>query len=157
MREAAIDTSDPDAVCLQRYLLFVAGNEPLVKDVECALARRIRGGDREAFDNLIDANLRYVVRFARKFRDRGLSDLDLIAEGTLGLIIAVKHWDEAQEPRFIALASRWIHQFIQAAIAEQDRADVIVLPRRSEGTQGLVVEGGDELVGPSGASHPRSY
>lgn len=117
-----------DEAELQHYLRAVSGHAPLAKREECLLVRRSRQGDRQAFDRLIDANLQYVVRLARKFRNRGLSDLDLIAEGTVALILTVRHDDRCGEFRVIAVAAWRIHQALRAAATGPARATVIMLP-----------------------------
>lgn len=83
------------------------------------LLRRVQAGDRVALDQLIDDNLAVVVKIAGRFRHRGLSDRDLIAEGTLGLIRAARHIVMLPELRFIEVAVWWIQRAIQTAIIEQ--------------------------------------
>ena len=118
-----------DDVDLRHYLRCVAGHAPLEKQEESLLLRRSRQGDREAFDRLIGANLQYVVRLARTFRNRGLSDLDLIAEGTVALIMTVRYDDRCGEIRVIAVAAWRIHHALRAATTAP--AQVIMLPPRA--------------------------
>lgn len=128
MTDMGCDPARRDEAELRHYLRSVAGHAPLAKQEECLLVRRSRQGDRQAFDRLIDANLQYVVRLARTFRNRGLSDLDLIAEGTVALILAVRHDDRCGEFRVIAVAAWRIHQALRAAATGPARATVIMLP-----------------------------
>ena len=91
MNDAVPDRTPPAEAGLRHYLAVLAGHAPLTRLEEGRLLRRSRAGDRAAFDRLIDANLPCVVRLARRFRNLGLSDLDLIAEGTVGLMLVVRH------------------------------------------------------------------
>ncbi len=113
---------EPDRDLLDRYLSEI-GRIPLLKHAELlASARRARGGDAEARKRIILANLRLVVHVARHYRNRGLSMLDLVEEGNLGLIHAVDRFEPERGLRFSTYAAIWIRQSILRGIAEQARS-----------------------------------
>ncbi len=127
-------TEDPG---LCGYLDFVARQRPLTNAEESALARRARNGDREAVDKLVNANLRFVIRLVRRFRNRGLDDLDLIAEGTVGLIMAVRRSGWRGECRLVAVAVWWILDAVREAIGEQvGLGAVLLLPGTPQAPSG---------------------
>lgn len=86
---------------------------------ECA--KRVTSGDIEARKRLIEANLRLVVKIARRYMHQGVSVLDLIEEGNMGLIKAVQKFDPSRECRFSTYATWWIRQAIERAIANYSR------------------------------------
>jgi len=88
---------------------------------EKAYAVKIAQGDPEARKKLIEANLRLVVKIARKYTNQGISILDLIEEGNIGLIRAVEKFDPARECRFSTYATWWIKQAVERSIANHSR------------------------------------
>jgi RNA polymerase primary sigma factor len=98
----------------------------LSADEEVELSKRIRQGDRAAFERLTKANLRFVVSVAKQYQNQGLSLSDLINEGNLGLIKSAQRFDEKRGFKFISYAVWWIRQSILQALAEQAR--IVRLP-----------------------------
>lgn len=88
----------------------------LAREEEQELGRRARLGDKEALDQLVQANLPFVIRFARKFEGRGLPLEDLISAGNEGLIRAAQKFDPSKNVRLIHYATWWIRQSIRAAL-----------------------------------------
>lgn len=101
------------------YLKEISRISLLTRDEEVALARRVQKGDQEALRDLVEANLRFVVSIANKYRACGISLLDLINEGNIGLIEAAKRFDPERGVKFISYAVWWIRQAIMQALAEQ--------------------------------------
>lgn len=114
---------------LDRYLEEISRFPLIDRDQEAVLARRIRGGDGEALDQLVRANLRFVVSVAKKYRGMGVPLVDLINEGNLGLIRAAHKFDESRGIKFVSYAVWWIRQAILQALAEQSRVVRIPLNR----------------------------
>lgn len=121
MSSAAARSLDksPDADSLTTYLRDIRGYALLSRDEEIALAEHIRGGDTDALDRLVCANLRFVVSIAKKYQHQGVSLPDLIDEGNLGLIRAAEKFDGTKGVKFISYAVWWIRQAIFQALAEQ--------------------------------------
>jgi RNA polymerase primary sigma factor len=105
----------PDA--LRLYLKEISKFPQLTPEEEKEVGARVQRGDDEAFRQLIEANLRFVVAMAKKYARSGYPLHELINEGNLGLIEAVSRFDPSRGVRFITYASWWIRQAILAAIA----------------------------------------
>jgi RNA polymerase primary sigma factor len=106
---------------LKRYLEDIRDIPMLSREDEVTLATRVRSGDTKARGRLVQANLRFVVSVAKRYQHRGLSLIDLIAEGNLGLVKAVDHFDETLGYKFISYAVWWIKQAIIQSIYKQAR------------------------------------
>jgi RNA polymerase primary sigma factor len=111
--------SDDESTAL--YLNDIAASKPLSREREVALAARVNEGDMEARDELVWANLRFVIDVAEKYQHRGLQLLELISAGNLGLITAAERFDGTKGFKFISYAVWWIKQSILQTIAEQTR------------------------------------
>lgn len=106
---------------IRMYLCEIGKVKLLTAKDEVELARRIRRGDQTAKQKLAEANLRLVVSIAKKYIGRGLSFLDLIQEGNIGLFRAVEKFDPDRGFKFSTYATWWIRQAITRAIADQAR------------------------------------
>ncbi len=125
-----------ESEALERYLSEIAKTELLTPEEEAELASRAKKGDKQALENLIKANLRFVVSVAKQYQNKGLSLTDLISEGNIGLIKAALHFDETRGFKFISYAVWWIRQSIMQALAEKSRP--IRLPVNKVGTQNKI-------------------
>jgi len=111
------------------YLREIKGSKGLSSADEYRLAERIRGGDEEAEQKLVEANLRFVVSVAKEYQNRGLPLGDLINSGNLSLITAAKRFDEGRKCKFISYAVWWIRQGILQALAGESRTIRLPLSR----------------------------
>jgi RNA polymerase primary sigma factor len=100
----------------QTYWQEIKEYQPLDRQDEMETARRARSGDETARQRLMTANLRFVVSVAREYTGRGLSFMELVSEGNIGLLEAVKRFDETRGFKFITYAVWWIRQAIHKAI-----------------------------------------
>ena len=108
-----------DSKNLKHYLEEIAKFPAASEGEEKRLGERIRQGDREALQALIQSNLKFVVSYVKKYRGMGLSMLDLINEGNVGLIEAAKRFDPTKNVKFITYAVWWIRQSIIHALSDQ--------------------------------------
>ena len=119
-------TVEPSLDSLRLYLRSIGRVELLTAGEEVALAKRIERGDMASKQHMIEANLRLVVSIAKGYLGRGLTFLDLIQEGSLGLIRAVEKFDYRRGYKFSTYATWWIRQAVTRAIA--DKARTIRIP-----------------------------
>jgi RNA polymerase primary sigma factor len=125
--EPKLDLSvEPSLDSLRLYLREIGKVPLLTADQEVSLAKAIERGDMAAKQHMIEANLRLVVSIAKGYLGRGLSFLDLIQEGSLGLIRAVEKFDYRRGFKFSTYATWWIRQAVTRAIA--DKARTIRIP-----------------------------
>ena len=121
-RKPEIDlTVEPSLDSLRLYLRSIGRVQLLTAEREVALAKRIEKGDLYAKQEMVEANLRLVVSIAKGYLGRGLSFLDLIQEGSLGLIRAVEKFDYRRGYKFSTYATWWIRQAVTRAIADKGR------------------------------------
>jgi RNA polymerase primary sigma factor len=139
---------DPTLDSLQQFLDGIAETPLLTAEEELDLAKRIERGDLEAKDHMTRANLRLVVSIAKRYRNQGLPFLDLIQEGTVGLIRAVEKFDYRKGFKFSTYATWWIRQAISRGIA--DKARTVRIPihidnvlKKLDGAQRKLEAGGD--------------
>lgn len=124
---------------LDRYLSEIAREPMLTPDEEAALAQAIHKGGPEgdrARDRLVNANLRFVVSVAKQYQHQGISLIDLINEGNMGLVKAAEKFDETRGFKFISYAVWWIRQSIMEALAVKSR--IVRMPLNQVGVSGKV-------------------
>ncbi|HVO11517.1 MAG TPA: RNA polymerase sigma factor RpoD/SigA [Vicinamibacteria bacterium] len=125
------ERSRPAVDTLNAYIRDIAKFKPLTPDEEKELGRRIQQGDQESLRRLVESNLRFVVHYAKRYRGLGLSYMDLIHEGSLGLMEAAKRFDPERNVKFISYAVWWVRQAIFHALSDHTR--VFRLPQKLSG------------------------
>jgi RNA polymerase primary sigma factor len=128
---------------LSRYLEEIGNYEPLLPAMEVELAIKIHKNDERALEELVKANLRFVVSVAKDYQGQGLPLTDLINEGNLGLIKAAGRFDETRGFKFISYAVWWIRQSILQALAEHSR--IVRLPLNRVGTISKITKTAEKL------------
>jgi len=130
MRRDPDSSSESDA--LRAYLRAIASIPRLTPEEERELGRRIReDNDQDALRRLVEGNLRFVVSYTKRYRGLGVSFLDLIHEGNLGLMEAARRFDPDRNVKFITYAVWWIRQALTHALSTQSRA--FSLPQKVSG------------------------
>jgi RNA polymerase sigma factor (sigma-70 family) len=115
------EASERGRELIAMYLQEISRVKLLTAEEEQELARRVQAGDADAERRLVEANLRLVVKIARRYLHRGLSLLDLIEEGNVGLLHAVRKFQAGRGTRFSTYATWWIRQAVVRALANQAR------------------------------------
>jgi RNA polymerase primary sigma factor len=119
--ESVAEAREISTDSLQRFLKDICKVELLTAAQEVELAKRIERGDRAARQEMVEANLRLVVSIAKRYRNQGLPFLDLIQEGTIGLVRAVEKFDHRKGFKFSTYATWWIRQAVARALADKAR------------------------------------
>jgi len=128
-------SGETETATLRRYLKEISRYPTLTHEQELELARQIHEGSAEAVRALVEANLRFVVAYAKRYRNPNVPFLDLINDGNLGLMQAAKKYDpfkEGQDVKFITYAVWWIRQAILHSLAEH--AGSFRLPQKQGNT-----------------------
>ena len=102
---------------LGHYFGEISTHPLLTREEEKELAIRIQNGDENAMNELVQSNLKFVVKIAKKYRGHGVALADLISEGNLGLIEAARRFDPDRDVKFISYAVWWIRQHIITAVS----------------------------------------
>jgi RNA polymerase primary sigma factor len=124
--DAAADEREASTESLQLFLKDIGKVDLLTAAQEIELAKRIERGDHGAKQEMVEANLRLVVSIAKRYRNQGLPFLDLIQEGTIGLVRAAEKFDHRKGFKFSTYATWWIRQAVARALA--DKARTIRMP-----------------------------
>jgi RNA polymerase primary sigma factor len=134
MTEASAGTPTPRSAgeayerSLDLYLAEIGRHKLLTRADEIRLAKRMEAGDRKARQRMIEANLRLVVALAKRYRGQGLDLLDLIQEGSIGLMHAVEKYDWRREAKFSSYAVWWIRAAIGRALSNTSRTIRVSTP-----------------------------
>jgi RNA polymerase primary sigma factor len=120
-----------EAETLRAYLGEIGKIAPLSIAEERALGARVRQGDEAALRRLVEANLRFVVSYAKRYRGLGVAFLDLIHEGNLGLMEAARRFDPSRNVKFISYAVWWVRQALLHVLSDQSR--IISVPPKLSG------------------------
>lgn len=148
----SIVSSGDESETLNRYIREIGKFPRLTPEEEKELGRRIGQGDEDALRRLVECNLRFVVSYAKRYRGMGLSYLDLINDGNLGLIEAARRFDPTRNVKFISYAVWWVRQAIIQALSEHMR--VFAVPSRVSRAFGQIERGFETDRGELGTPAP---
>ncbi len=129
---------------LSMYLKEINRIPLLTHEEETELAIKAKEGDQAAKNKIVNSNLRFVVNVAKKYQNHGIDLIDLISEGNIGLLVAIKKFDVSKGYHFISYAVWWIRQSILKAICEKSRAIRLPLNRANELVQ---IEHAKKIIG----------
>lgn len=132
-----------DSASLDMYFQEITKVPTITPQEEVALARQIKAGDHEALKKLVSANLRFVVSVAKQYQHRGLSLMDLISEGNLGLMKAAERFDETKGFKFISYAVWWIRQSILHSL--NNNSEMVRIPLNKIGALSKIKQAGSIL------------
>ncbi len=132
MEEEKKETRRSETETLKKYLKEISKIPRISPEEEKKLGEKIKKGNKEAIKKLVEANLRFVVSYAKKYRGCGLSFLDLINEGNIGLIEAAKRFNPKKNVKFITYAVWWVRQAIIHALSNHSGA--FRLPQKKANT-----------------------
>jgi RNA polymerase primary sigma factor len=125
------DNPSAEAETLRAYLTEIGKLPSVTVEQERELAVRIQQGDEAALRRLVEANLRFVVSYAKRYRGFGVGFLDLIHEGNLGLMEAARRFDPSRKVKFISYAVWWVRQSLLHILSDQSR--IISVPAKLSG------------------------
>ncbi len=133
---------------LQSYLNQIAKIKTLSRAEENKLARKAKKGDKEAINKLVQSNLKFVVKIAARYQNRGLTLAELISEGNMGLIKAIEKFEPEKDNKLISYAVWWIKQRILFALAE--KTNVIRMPLGKANIAGKIKIAKDKIFSETG-------
>lgn len=135
---------------LQAYLNDISKFQPLSREEESELGKRAQNGDIKARDKLIQANLKFVVKIAAQYQNRGLPLSELISEGNIGLMKAIEKFEPDKDIKLISYAIWWIRQRILSAVSEKSSS--IRVPLGKAGTAHRIRSAEDRIYVETGRS-----